>query len=608
MKFLCTVQIVLILCSSVTAQTNNKIAFLADVHLQDLYGTFKDNAYKGITNPKDGKYTLLRTMNAQLHSTRVFNENYFAFIATLDDIAKRGIKIVALPGDYTDDGQPIHLKGLQLILKEYNSKYGIRFFITTGNHDPVTPWNSPAGKNDFLGKDGKPQPIFSNASLYKQKDSVALPVIITEDIATMGYDAISEYLKDFGFYPNPNILYWATPFSSYTYEHYSYSKALKESAYDTRSYTVKDSYTIPDASYVTEPVKGIWLLALDGNVYIPKKTSDGNVSNPANYSGASVGYNNVLSNKQHLINWVKKVSEEAKRLDKILIAFSHYPMVEFNDNASDDIENLLGKGKWQLERVPTEGVAEAFANAGIRLHFAGHMHINDTGIYKTQQGNTLINIQSPSLAAYIPAYKVLTIHNNENMEVETVAINDVPKFNSLFKLYETEYNYLEQTGSKEIWNKEILTTKSYHDFMLFHLKELVRLRFIPQEWPKTFTDKFAVMNGYQILEIFAGRDANSLLKKSGITKAAMLQWNGFDWIFDLYKLQSADCLALNDIGNKRLKQYNLIIAQTEKNNAKTTDDFTNSCSLFFKIFNKLQKGDPAGNFNINLKTGIITKK
>lgn len=608
MKFLYTLQILILFSSPLVAQTNNQIAFLADVHLQDLYGTFKDNDYKGIINPKDGKYTLLRTMNAQLHSTRVFNENYFAFIAALDDIAKRGIKIVALPGDYTDDGQPIHLRGLQHILNEYTNKYGIQFFITTGNHDPVTPWNGPAGKNDFLGKSGKPQPIFSNTSLYKQEDSAALSVIISEDITTMGYDGISEYLKDFGFYPNPNMLYWATPFSSYTYENYSYSNALKESAYNTRNYTVKDNYIIPDASYVTEPVKGIWLLAIDGNVYLPKKTSDGNVVNPANYSGASVGYNNVLTNKQHLISWVKKVSEEAKRLDKILIAFSHYPMVEYNDGASEDIEHLLGKGKWQMERVPTEDVAEAFVNAGIRLHFAGHMHINDTGIYKTQQGNTLINIQSPSLAAYIPAYKVLIIHNDESVEVETVVINDVPKFNSLFKLYETEYNYLKQTGSKEIWNKEILETKSYHDFMLFHLKELVRLRFIPQEWPKAFIDKFAGMNGYRILEIFAGRNTNSLLKKSGITKAEMLKWNGFDWIFDLYKLQSADCLALDDIGYKRLKQYNLIITQAEKNNAKTSDDFTNSCSLFFKIFSKLQKGDPAGNFKIDLKKGIITKK
>ncbi|MFY7815643.1 MAG: metallophosphoesterase, partial [Chryseobacterium taeanense] len=52
-----------------------QIAFLSDVHFQDLYGSFSDNDFKGITNPKTGKKTILRTMEAQLHSTRIFNEN-----------------------------------------------------------------------------------------------------------------------------------------------------------------------------------------------------------------------------------------------------------------------------------------------------------------------------------------------------------------------------------------------------------------------------------------------------------------------------------------------------------------------------------------------------
>ncbi len=59
------------------------------------------------------KYTLLRTMESQLHSTRIFNENYFAFLAALEDIVQRGIKIVALPSEHTDDGQPIHILGLK---------------------------------------------------------------------------------------------------------------------------------------------------------------------------------------------------------------------------------------------------------------------------------------------------------------------------------------------------------------------------------------------------------------------------------------------------------------------------------------------------------------
>ncbi|HEX7868716.1 MAG TPA: metallophosphoesterase, partial [Chryseobacterium sp.] len=127
-----------------------KIAFLADVHFQDLHGEFSDSDFRGIENPKTGKKTILRTMDSQLHSTRIFNENYLAFLAALDDIAKRNIKIVALPGDYTDDGQAYNLRGLKKILDEYQKKYQMRFFITTGNHDPVGPFLKQSGKSDFM--------------------------------------------------------------------------------------------------------------------------------------------------------------------------------------------------------------------------------------------------------------------------------------------------------------------------------------------------------------------------------------------------------------------------------------------------------------------------
>lgn len=94
-----------------------KVAFIADIHFQDDFANYKN--FKGLQIKGVLKKAKIRTMAAQLHSTRLFNENYFALRATLDDIAKRGIKIVALPGDYTDDGQPLHVKGLAAILKVF---------------------------------------------------------------------------------------------------------------------------------------------------------------------------------------------------------------------------------------------------------------------------------------------------------------------------------------------------------------------------------------------------------------------------------------------------------------------------------------------------------
>lgn len=599
----------LLIAATLYAQQNNKpvqVAFLADVHLQDLYSTFKDTPYDTLINPLNNKPVLMRTMQSQLHSTRIFNENYFAFLAALNDIAARGIKIVALPGDYTDDGQPIHLRGLQNILSQYKEKYGIQFYITTGNHDPVGPWDSPAGKDDFLGNGGKKQPVFSQAGMYSANNKTDLHTIITKDIATMGYEGITTHLKDFGFYPNSQNNFWATPYSSYTYDNYKYSIALSESGYDKRHYEVAPGYTVPDATYITEPVNGLWLLAIDGNVYIPKKSADGNVNNPKNYSGASIGYNNVMTNKRHLINWVKQMADEAKKRGKTLIAFSHYPMVEFNDGASAEITQLLGKGKWQMDRVPVDAVAQSFADAGIKIHFAGHMHINDTGIYKGANGNTLVNVQTPSLAAYIPAYKLLTIKSAAEWEVETITINDIPRFNELFDLYKTEHKFLKSITAKDIWDESILQTKSYHDFTVYHLKELVRLRFIPDEWPKNFIAYFTKASGYDLL--MASGDQKSLkkaLKNSGIKEAAFKEWSGSDFIFDLYRLHSADCLALKDIGEIRLDQYKLIIDLFTRNHNNASPEINKQLGLFYSIFSKFLNGDPAGHFMVNPHTGSV---
>lgn len=572
-----------------------QIAFLSDVHFQDLYGSFSDNDFKGIVNPKTGKPTILRTMDAQLHSTRIFNENYFAFLKALDDIAKKGIKIVAMPGDFSDDGQAYNLRGLHKILDEYHEKFGIEFFLTTGNHDPVGPFLQEGGKDDFLGEDGNQLGIYSKENIGKTDHK-----IITRDIAESGYLEILDELKDFGFYPKKQDLFWSTPFTPYSSKDYSYEKALQNAAYTKRIYNVAQDFSVPDLSYVTEPVKGVWLMAIDGNTYIPRNLN-GSSKDPENYKGASIGYNNVLTHKKHLIDWVKRTMAEAKKNGKTVIAFTHYPMIDFNDGATQEIKSLLGEKKWQMERVPEEEVAKVFAEAGLQIHFAGHMHINDTGI-RTINGKMLVNIQVPSLAAYIPAYKILTIHSPDLMEIRTEVLNDVPRFNELFPLYEKEYNTLQESADRTIWNKDILKSVSYHDFMLFHLKELVRLRMIPDDWPKDFIERTRNFSGKDILLLIQN---NEDLKKSEIDTEAFRKWKTEDLLLDLYKFQSADELAKKDMSRERLQQYKILekIFSIYKGQNPLLINF----KKIFKIMSLLSSGDPADHFEINLKNNAVTR-
>lgn len=622
--------------STISAQKSTnlngtQIAFLSDVHLQDLFGTFSDNDYKGIQNPNNGKYVLMRTMASQLHSTRIFNENYFAFIAALEDIAKRKIKYVALPGDYTDDGQPIHVKGLEKILNEYQKKYNIEFFITTGNHDPVGPFAQDSGKEDFLGKDGKSQPIYSKEGLYKPNLTIEEPVVVTADIAKMGYLGITDNLKDFGFYPTKKYKFWATPFSTYTSQNYSFKKATEAALLSNRVYNVAPGYEVPDVSYVVEPVDGLWLMAIDGNVYIPKKDATADPKDSKNYSEASTGYNNVLSNKKHLIKWVEEISAQAKQQGKTLIAFSHFPMIDFNDDASAEIKELLGPNKWQLNRVPVEEVAQVFADAGLKIHFGGHMHINDTGIRTTAKGNTLVNIQTPSLAAYIPAYKLLTIQKDNLVDIQTITVDAVPRYNELFDLYKMEYKFLESQNTKDIWNIDILKTKNYHDFTDFHLKELVRLRFLKDDWPAGFKNFILNVSGEDLLtlaNIQSDKDFDVILKnkenfqkewKEAETKSAKmlsdnklkkedLNWTGYDLLVDFYRFRSADELALADVGTERAKLYKRLsqmFFENHKDDSSKEKPLQNQMRLFLIIFNKFMHEVPADHFSVDLKTGEL---
>ncbi len=592
-------------CSQANDSGNQptQIAFMADVHFHDVYGEFQGTSYKGVLNPVNGKYATIRTMEAQLSSTRLFNENYFAFLAALNDVVEKGVKYVALPGDFSDDGQPVNIRGLKKILDRYSKEHGITFIATTGNHDPVRPFTLPAGKKDFLGEGGKPQPIMSAEGLYNPDLKREHPVVVTPDICKLGYAEIIQQLGNYGFFPKKEDIYWETPFTNYGIEDYDFNEALKQSSLGKRNYPIPPYGTqMPDVSYLVEPQKGLWFLAIDANVYIPKAQVRGSPGNPSNYGSASIGYNNVLTHKKHLIKWVKKVTQQADSLGKTVIAFSHYPMVEFNDDASPHIRQLLGEGKMQLHRVPEESVAQIFADAGIKLHFGGHLHINDTGIRKTQKGNTLVNVQIPSLAAYIPAYKLLTIKEDGTMEVETIIIDAVPGFNELFPLYQQEHDCLKNSGAKKVWDKSILAAKNYKEYTSWHLKGLVNSRFLENDWPEDFKSFILNASGKDLLMFANGGNF------SGIDANEFEQWTGYDMIFDFYRLRSADKLAFIDIGKKRVKQYQLIvesIMNAEGGSTIKSGQVKKDFAEFAAIFHHFMNGAPANHFVVDLKAGIV---
>ena len=666
------------------AAANTSVAFMSDVHFHDVYGDLKSTQFSGIPT-RDGKNATIRTMYAQLTSTRLFNENYFAFRTALDDAYAKGIRIVAFPGDYSDDAQPMNVDGIATVLKEYQAK-GMRFFLAPGNHDPVEPYDDlEAGKNDFLTKDGKEQKVYatSNAACVAKDPSV----VCTDQLMEQGYEKLMAKLGEFGFNPNKADLHWETPFSKYTGGKYSYEEAVAQSAVAKREFEIcaegaggaykaageaklGKSYTrctaMVDSSYLVEPVKGLWLLAIDANVFIPNAKFD--PANPKKFSGydgaGNAGWNKVLTHKLHLVEWIKSVSARAKAEGKQLMAYSHYPTMDFYANQTEAMKAAFKPGAFQTARVPDAATAAGVAATGLRWHVGGHMHFNGTNDFADANGNYLVNVQSPSLAVYGAAYKIITYKDLDTVDVQTVALKSVPRFNELFPYYQVEYDYLRGSvlpaDVAKRWERGILDTRSYGEFTHTYFGELSRLRFMDEYWPCEMKEAAMALDGRQML-IMSQLDTRVTLAQlrdnpgvvpltancaatgtpSGTAVAAAqltTDWREatvraellaagaglklddfakitpYDFYGDFHRTVYAGELALRDMGQERVNQYKLLMRAFPANPApvvrigdKVSDQnpvqvaYQNQFKQVFAIFKGLGSGKPSDRFTIDLK-------
>ena len=235
------------------------------------------------------------------------------------------------------------------------------------------------------------------------------------------------------------------------------------------------------------------------------------------------------------------------------------------------------------------------------------MHFNDTAVKVNNNGNFLVNIQVPSIAAYKPAYKILSLNTKENTaEIETVVIDEVPRFNELFEHYAKEHAELEKSGAKNIWKKEILDSKSYKEFAHWHIKELVRLRFLVRDWPKEVTETLIPMNGKEMLIFTTSESESDLknkLKKQNIDIEDLSTWDGNTLATDFYRFRNAADLALDDVPRERLNQYQAMyeIILENPNNSIHKENLMSILSML----NKFANDHPSRNFTINLNTGDL---
>lgn len=582
---------------SVTKTNTSAVAFLSDVHFHDVFARvpIADLPVLG-----DSTVVFLRSMESQSLSTRLFNENYFALLAALDDIVRREIRYVVLNGDFSDDGQPVHVDALRKILDHYVSTHGIRFFMGFGNHDPYLPYTNAAGKSNFLFNDGQIRGIYSAG----HPECTSGRTACFDALRELGYAELFDALASFGFRAHRSDLIYETPFS-YRQPETPIDSDSRQFDLVNRTYTIctdDNSWCVPgfDTSYLVSPEPGIWFLSIDANVHLPKITRSSNdLTEPAHYhSSGNAGFNAVVAKKPYLLEWIADVVRRAESAGAQLFTFSHYPIGNFHIDEEQVIRNLMGSSGMQQNRVPTAETRQAIAATRIPFHVGGHLHLNNTHQVSLSDstGRLVTGIQSPSLSAYIPGYTIIRYIDAETIHTETVVLEHVSGFDTFFELYWRE----KEANPTARWSTELLSAPTYLAYTEAHLENLVRERFLPEEWPKPLA-QYAHRPIMQLMTDYTGVNA-PISCSSAITALTL--------ITDIYRLRSAGSFALRSIPAERLGCYRELETFMAEHpiHQEGTDHETVWDSLTWSVIlaNRFNERLPDQSFTLHIPTGIIT--
>jgi len=412
-----------------TRRWTGQVAVLADPHLHD---TGSGEAY-GLST-KD----CFRSLAESAASTRVFNEGGAALARALDILVERGVQLVMIVGDLTDDGQPANWRASVDLLRHYRDRHGMRFFLTPGNHDQWYGDGVPLQKEMVRANGTR----FVLSGTDNQSCDHYAP-----QMRQIGQAEVLAFAADFGFCRHPNDLHWETPFGA--------SDALADRV-GLISVPGTRSIKVPDLSYLVEPVAGLWILSVDANIYLPNEMGW--------HDCGTEGWIAVLRHKAWLLDWMHDVACRAKASGKQLMTMSHFPAF--------DVLNEVPVGL-SARIMPPKDVSDAIAATGIGLHFSGHWHINRTG-GKSGDDTWLMNIAVPSTASFPAAFKLVDLAD-QTARIETVRLEQVPGFNAGFGHY-----LAEQPDSL------LARADNYGAFLVQHLQGLTTHRYLASDWPADF--------------------------------------------------------------------------------------------------------------------------
>ena len=214
--------------------------------------------------------------------------------------------------------------------------------------------------------------------------------------------------------------------------------------------------------------------------------------------------------------------------------------------------------------------------------------------------------------------------------METVKLNKVTGFKTLFPLYKTEYRHLKQTRKSEVWNPAILEVSDYNAYTAWHLRELIRLRFLPGDFPQTLRNFLPEMSlehllllAYQTQEEpetylkrlqnqpgFAKKEWKRLQpqRNTPLKRSILKKLSGADLIYDFYRLRGGDDLAKPYITANQLALYEHLYKSFSENRDKyPNSELGQQLQLLMHILHRFHNGQPSDHFKIDWETGKLER-
>jgi 3',5'-cyclic AMP phosphodiesterase CpdA len=171
-------------------------------------------------------------------------------------------------------------------------------------------------------------------------------------------------------------------------------------------------------SYVLEPEKGLWLLALDSCKWKENQPQAHPLTDGA-FSASTLA-------------WIESQLILAKKENKAVLAFMHHGIMEHYP------ANEKFYGQYLVDDAET--VSALLAAYGVRLVFTGHYHAQDvTKKEFKDSGEFIFDIETGSLATAPCPYRVVEIRNGHRAVIKSVFIDAIPSMKDKFAGYARDF-------------------------------------------------------------------------------------------------------------------------------------------------------------------------